>query len=563
MKNRLFWFFIISLYFLSRLALIDKIPPGISNDEADNGYEAYSLLKTGKDQWGKVWPITDFLGFGDHRLPVYIYSIIPFEAILGLNSVSIRLPSVVSGVVVLILTYILTRSWFSDLVGKFAVIILVLMPWFWGMTRIAIEPPVALTFILAGTLSFWNAKERLWFYLFSGLLFALAMFSYPGIRLFLPIWAVFLAFFCLKWRARFFYWLGIAIISAGIFLLGSSTRLKQIWVIENPVLVDVANRHLDACRGVIPSTVCRVLENKWVVIGEELTKNYLNHFSLGFIFLESDLAKGLLPVGGLVQKSLFLPIIVGVFFFLRRIISNEKLNRNNVDLVLVWLLASPLADSITGAGHYSRSFVMVFPIALTAGLGFELIWHKWRKISMIIMALFVIESGKFVLDYFTYFPKYHAKYTHYEYKELMDYFKGVGEDEYSNIYLSSQHFDSKQYMFYLYYFGIDPSWYQKSENKDWHDEGNGWIRITRVGGWRFVALLPDINEVPDDSLYIGAKAEIKNLIAKETDQLGKNCEARLAIEKNFYFPDGGDAFWIARVRRQSDCRLNPEQIPAL
>lgn len=218
MKNRLFWFFIISFYFFSRLALIDKIPPGVSNDEADNGYEAYSLLKTGKDQWGKVWPITDFLGFGDHRLPVYIYSIIPFEAILGLNSVSIRLPSVVSGVVILILTYILARAWFSDLVGKLAAIILVAMPWFWGMTRVAIEPPVALAFILAGTFVLWNSRERLRFYLSSGFIFVLAMFSYPGIRLFLPIWVSYLAYFCLRKRVRFYYWLGIVIISAGIFL---------------------------------------------------------------------------------------------------------------------------------------------------------------------------------------------------------------------------------------------------------------------------------------------------------------------------------------------------------
>ena len=348
-----------------------------------------------------------------------------------------------------------------------------------------------------------------------------------------------------------------------LFLLGSSTRLKQIWIIENPVLVDVANRHLDACRGIALPIVCRVLENKWVVTGEEIAKNYLNHFSLGFIFLESNLANGLLPMGGLVQKSLLLPMIGGVFLILRQIISYEKLNRRNVDLVLFWLLVSPLADSMTGMGHYSRSFIMVFPIALISGLGLELLWRKWRKISLIMMVLFAIESGKFVLDYFTYFPKYHAKYTHYEYKELMDYFKGVGEDKYSNIYVSNQHFDSKQYMFYLYYFGIDPSWYQKVENKDWHDEGNGWLRIARIGQWRFVALLPDVNGVPDDSLYVGSKAEISNLIIKEASQIGVSCRPSLAIEKNFYFPDGGDAFWIARIRRQSDCKLNPEQTPVL
>lgn len=145
--------------------LIDKIPPGVSNDEADNGYEAYSLWKTGRDQWGVAWPITDFLGFGDHRLPVYIYLTIPPVALAGLNSASVRFPAVIFGAGVLILSYALVRSWFSDRVGKLTAIVLTLMPWFWGMTRVAIEPPIALFFILAGTLILWKGEKnwlRIW-----------------------------------------------------------------------------------------------------------------------------------------------------------------------------------------------------------------------------------------------------------------------------------------------------------------------------------------------------------------------------------------------------------------
>lgn len=536
--------------------LIDKIPPGVSNDEADNGYEAYSLWKTGRDQWGVAWPITDFLGFGDHRLPVYIYLTIPPVALAGLNSASVRFPAVIFGAGVLILSYALVRSWFSDRVGKLTAIVLTLMPWFWGMTRVAIEPPIALFFILAGTLILWKGEKKLVTYLGAGCLFLLSMFSYPGVRLFVPIWAAYLTVARLSGKARVVFGLGVVIITSVIFWSGSSTRFKQIWVFDNPVLLDVANRHIDGCRDVVPLIACRLLENKWVVVMEEVAKNYLNHFSLNFIFLETDLAKGLLPSGGLTQKSLILPVIFGMVLTLSRMVFGNRLSDGmGINSVLVWLLISPLADSLTGPGHYSRSFVMVFPLAIAAGLGFELIWQKWRKICLAIAAIYIIESGKFVLDYFSYFPKYHARYTHYEYKELMDYLKGIGETEYSNIYISNKYFDTKQYMFYLYYFAVDPSWYQKAENKDWHKEENEWIRVTRVGSWRFVSSLPDVKEAPDLSLYIGSKEEIKSLIT-EGGQSGENCEPEVKLMKNLRFPDGGDSFWIARIR-DSDCQFNP------
>lgn len=557
MKNWLFWFFLLFFYFISRLALIDRIPPGVSNDEADNGYEAYSLLKTGRDQWGVVWPVTDFLGFGDHRLPIYIYLTIPSVALAGLNSASIRFPAIIFGAGIVILSYALVRSWFSDRVGKLAAIVLTLMPWFWGMTRVAIEPPIALFFILAGTLILWNARNRIHFYLLSAILFILAMFSYPGIRLFVPIWTAYLTIVRLSGKTRMVFGLGAVIVTAGIFWGSSSTRLKQIWVFENPVLLDVANRHIDGCRDVVPLIVCRVLENKKVVIMEEITKNYLSHFSLNFIFLETDLANGLLPMGGLAQKSLLLPVIVGAILILSGVIFNDRFkNKISVNSVLVWLLVAPLADSLTGTGHYSRSFVMVFPLAIAAGLGFELIWQKWRKICLVIVAIYIIESGKFALDYFSYFPKYHARYTHYEYKELMDYLKGMGETEYSNIYISNKYFDTKQYMFYLYYFEVDPSWYQKAENKDWHTEDNGWIRITRVGRWQFVSSLPDVNDVPDSSLYIGSREEVGSLIA-EGGFTGDICLPKVELMKTFRFPDGGDSFWVIRVR-EIDCGVSPE-----
>ena len=38
-----------------RIIWLDKYPPGFTPDEAAFGYNAYSLIQTGKDEWGTAW----------------------------------------------------------------------------------------------------------------------------------------------------------------------------------------------------------------------------------------------------------------------------------------------------------------------------------------------------------------------------------------------------------------------------------------------------------------------------------------------------------------------------
>ena len=50
-----------------RLMKFPAVPGGLNRDEAALGYNAFSLLETGKDEWGKQWPIV-FRSFGDYKL---------------------------------------------------------------------------------------------------------------------------------------------------------------------------------------------------------------------------------------------------------------------------------------------------------------------------------------------------------------------------------------------------------------------------------------------------------------------------------------------------------------
>ena len=84
-------------------------PPRLTHDEMSIGYNAYSILKTGKDEWGRSFPL-DFEAFGDHKLPGYIYSLVPFLSFLPMSMVSIKIPSIIAGLSTILAMFYLTKT---------------------------------------------------------------------------------------------------------------------------------------------------------------------------------------------------------------------------------------------------------------------------------------------------------------------------------------------------------------------------------------------------------------------------------------------------------------------
>ena len=90
-KYSLYLVLVILLAAFLRFYQLGNIPAGLTNDEANTGYDAYSILLTGKDQWGTFLPITNFKGFGDFPPPIYRYLSVIQIHFLGLNPFAVRL----------------------------------------------------------------------------------------------------------------------------------------------------------------------------------------------------------------------------------------------------------------------------------------------------------------------------------------------------------------------------------------------------------------------------------------------------------------------------------------
>src|SRR5215469_1838474 len=95
--NIILLFGIIIIASILRLWQIANVPPSPDWDEVALGYNAYSILQTGKDEYGSFLPIV-LRSYDDYKPALYTYLVIPFIRIFGLNIVAVRLPAAIIGV---------------------------------------------------------------------------------------------------------------------------------------------------------------------------------------------------------------------------------------------------------------------------------------------------------------------------------------------------------------------------------------------------------------------------------------------------------------------------------
>lgn len=199
---------VVILAVVLRFSFFGVVPPALNWDEASLGYNAFSILKTGKDEWGRTMPIS-FEAFGDYKLPVYIYTAVPFVGVFGLNELAVRLPSMLAGVLSVFLLYwiVLVESK-NQKWALLSAFLLAVSPWGTFLSRVALEANLALCLFLIGIfclilgykLRFFAGKsESLVCYIFSALFFGLTLFTYNSARVFVPMFLISVAI--VRWKA--------------------------------------------------------------------------------------------------------------------------------------------------------------------------------------------------------------------------------------------------------------------------------------------------------------------------------------------------------------------------
>ena len=119
-----------------RLAWLGTIPAGLSHDEVVKGYDAWSVLHTGRDQYSQRFPPV-FRGLGDYREGMLPYLIVFSEAVFGLSDWAVRLPTALAGIALVGVIVLLGRELFGAQAGLLAGLFLACSPWHVQVSRLA------------------------------------------------------------------------------------------------------------------------------------------------------------------------------------------------------------------------------------------------------------------------------------------------------------------------------------------------------------------------------------------------------------------------------------------
>ncbi len=501
-------------------------PVGIVDDEADKAYDAYSLLKTGKDQWGEPWPVTSFRGFGDYRLPAYTYLTLPSVALYGLTPFAVRLPSALIGSLTIILIYFFVLELFkkksdtllgfsTTTLALFSAFFLSISPWHIGMSRVAHEATISVCVVMLGLYFLLRARlapNTMWA---SVIIFAFSIYVYTPNIVLVPFLAVFIF---LLYRDDYRRLVKKLIFGSIIFvilispLIGSlksgaaGARTSQVNLTNDTGVLTLVNEKRGACIEVMNSSVCRIVFNKYSAYTIKFVTNYFYHFSPNLLSMYGTTSQfTILPTRGLLyllEYPILVIAIIGICLHFTR-----------AGLFLLGMLfVGAIPDSITSDGNYVRYFI-TFPVwSILTAIGVLTLGRLVKKSSVLVGLIilgFVVGFFAFTVEYWSYFPKKYSLYSHYGYEELVSNLEAQ-KNTYDRILVSNRVNDSKQYIFYLFYTKYDPILFQGQIDVEKEIDPKGWVRVKRVGSIEFVPSLPNIDLASgkkENMLLVGAPSE--------------------------------------------------------
>lgn len=453
-------YIILLLTFFLRFYKIGSYP-SLNPDEAALGYNAYSLIETGRDEHGNSWPL-HFKSFGDFKPGGYVYLAIPFVNILGVIPLAVRLPNLILSVLSVYFLYkIILLLTFNFQLSTLSAFILAVSPWHIHFSRGAWESSSALSLIIIGTYFFYLSKVKNCsrnFLLFA-IFYSLSLYVYHSARIFAPMLALTLFFihkpYLTNHKSKLILPIIIGIlICLPVFLSflqnGGATRFSGIGLTADLGPLSRSHELLNGHPGI--SLPARLAHNKKTLYLISWMDKYLSHFNPNFLFVSGDeVPRSKIPDMGQLY-FIELPFLVyGIYCLIRKpYLSSHK------SLILSWLLLAPFASSLTFQSPSAlRSLPLVIPLTVLISLGLYSFFIQFR-LAAVYSLLLAVYSFSFVYYLDVYYAHYEKRYPfawNYGFDQLVPYLESQ-KNLYPNIYLTDKY--DQPYILYLFFSRYPP-----------------------------------------------------------------------------------------------------------
>jgi len=418
-----------------RIPRLSSLPPGFFVDEAVYGYEAYSISQTLHDRYGRFLPVF-FRALDDDREGTFIYLLIPFEKVFGLNEFGERLPAAIIGILTVLAVCMLARELFDDRVALLAGLMLAISPWHIHFSRIgfrAILLPLVFTISLA---LFARSFRRPWFIVWSAVAFVLCMLTYMSARALVPLTCCGIL---LLFHRHFLAHRRQTIIACAI-LLGVAAMLAPHWLSPEGL---ARARHVKGMENTTPLS---------------LAKNYLRFLRPQFLFFGGD-PNTLHTTGSIGQllpvEVIFVP--AGIIALWWRRVEARK-------LMLLWLVLYPVPAFLAPSPNAIRAMegAPLFAILSACGIaglvqlaGRRMAPVVWSAVAMSLILSFGIYS-------WAYFGNYAAEAAPDFFFGMRDVlaFAESAKGKYSRVFVSDKLPFPRDYI--LFYTHFPPAEFQKA-----------------------------------------------------------------------------------------------------
>lgn len=521
-------------------------PPGLTWDEASLGYNTYSILQTGKDEYGNFLPLY-LKSFGDYKPALYAYLDIPFVAFLGLSELSVRLPAAIFGVLTVILIYFFALELLKNkTLAIFSAFFMAISPWSIQFSRAGFEAGVALFFNILGAYFFIrafnqnNLSKRNILLVVSVFSLFLSTLTYQASRLFAPLLLLSL-FFLNRNRVKKDYRISLLILGlflmivVGMALLGGTKRLETLnffaYQRSSEEVAQISKEDgLD-----VGSLNFQILHGEWFAYTRGLFERYLIYLSPRTYFIDGDYSQRhrVPDLGTLYYFSLLL-IPLGCYFFLKMSGSPKK-------ILLMWLLLAPLSAVLSrDLISMLRALNLILPITLMEGAGLYLILEKIKsrkylgKLILLSLSFFILANFLIYIDrYFIHAPKEYSKYWLYGYKQVT---QKIEADKYRKVMMTDLW--GQPYIYYLFYKKYPPEKFQMQAKLDQNSVDVGTVR--KIDNIEFGHFYWPDHRKDENSLFVGTLEELPDKDVKPYKEY--------EILDDIYFKDGEFAFRMVKTK---------------
>lgn len=494
-RSKFIFLFIILLSSILRFTWLDRFPPSLYTDEANQGYNAYSILLTGRDEHGVFLPVS-FRSFGDWKPPLPTYLMIPFIYIFGLNETAVRLPSAILGVGTVILTYFLVKELLKNnlQVNKIALLtsfFLTISAWHILQSRAAMLVMIGLFFLELSVFLFLIGIRNYKYLILSILSFTLSTYSYYGLRVVTPLMILILI---MIYRKRLISLLKPLLLSFSFglvlilplfinFLKEPNVffgRAKTVSVFHDRGIRLSQNELITQDGFEANYYLVRFVHNKIYMYSKNIVQRYLSHWDFKYLFFDGDKANPFrLPNMGIFYFIDALFIVYGVLKLMRE-------GHKEKYIVFFWISIAFLPAAFTFITPSSnRTFNTIVPYMLLVALGLvNFSSYNRRKFTVILLIpiIYIWSFQLFLYRYFIVIPLVHPQWWTYELSALGKYIS-KNEKKIDNIVIFNEY--NMSYVYILFHTKYNPAKYQKEAIRTYVADEQGFEHVESFGKYIF------------------------------------------------------------------------------